>query len=525
MLLVRAGRRGRRRLVLHERSRVESPKGSGRFEIESKTVRWDPAKTAVIVCDMWERHWCKSAARRGAEMAPRMNDFVAAARRRGALIVHAPSGGMKYYENHPARKRAKDAPPAKLPDFLKHSGEMSAAERTAWPIDQSDDGCDCTPQCVTRTVLRRQTDAIKIADEDAISDSGVEIGNLFVQRGIENVIMVGVHANMCVVGRPFGLRNLVRWGKNAVLVRDLTDTMYNPRMPPRVSHVRGTDLIVEHIEKYICPTIVSCDLLGGPEFRFHEDRRPRVVLVAYEDEYHAAETLPRFAQWLQDERDCSCRVLSGVPETGIVGLEELSVADALVLYVRRKALPEQQMAMIRRYLDAGKPLVALRTSCHAFDIKAPPPEGMATWPAFDHDVLGGNYHGHIHPGPRTEISVAAGAAGNPILAGLRLEGWTSTASLYRVSPLAADATVLLTGKMRGRRRAGRLDAPLSFRPGLFHLAGRQERLPNAAISPVVGRRAVLDNEPTGPQVVSVGKVGWDKRKRSPTLRLETRKAS
>ena len=235
---------------------------------------------------------------------------------------------------------------------------------------------------------------IKIADEDAISDSGVEIGNLFVQRGIENVIFTGVHANMCVVGRPFGLRNLVRFGKNVVLVRDLTDAMYNSRKAPHVSHVRGTELVVEYIEKYICPTIASSDLLGGPAFRFRQDKRPHVVLVSYEDEYHAAETLPRFAQELCDQYGCYCSFLSGEKKAGILGLEELATADVLVLYVRRNALPKEQMGMIRRYLDAGKPLVALRTACHAFDIKAKAPEGMEVWPTFDHEVLGGNYHGH-----------------------------------------------------------------------------------------------------------------------------------
>ena len=53
--------------------------------------------------------------------------------------------------------------------------------------------------------FNRQIDTITIADEDAISDSGMEVGNLFAQCGIENVILLGVHTNMCVVGRPFGL--------------------------------------------------------------------------------------------------------------------------------------------------------------------------------------------------------------------------------------------------------------------------------------------------------------------------------
>ena len=73
-------------------------------------THWDPRKTAVVICDMWNDHWCKSAAGRVAEMAPRMNDVITALRDRGVLIIHCPSDTMKYYENHPGRKLAQSAP-------------------------------------------------------------------------------------------------------------------------------------------------------------------------------------------------------------------------------------------------------------------------------------------------------------------------------------------------------------------------------------------------------------------------------
>ena len=37
------------------------------------------------------------------------------------------------------------------------------------------------------------------------------------------------HENMCVLNRPFGIRQMVYQGQNVVLMRDLTDTMYDPR--------------------------------------------------------------------------------------------------------------------------------------------------------------------------------------------------------------------------------------------------------------------------------------------------------
>ncbi len=105
-------------------------------------------------------------------------------------------------------------------------------------------------------------------EKDAISDSGVEIWNLLEARGIRNVILMGVHVNMCVAGRPFGLRQMAKNGKHVVLMRDLTDAMYNPARWPFVSHERGTGLFIEHIEKRICPTITSDQFIGGQSFAY-----------------------------------------------------------------------------------------------------------------------------------------------------------------------------------------------------------------------------------------------------------------
>ena len=71
---------------------------------------------------------------------------------------------------------------------------------------------------------------------------------------------MGVHLNMCVLGRPVGIRQMVTVGKNVVLMRDMTDTMYNPKKRPFVSHFAGTDLVVQHVEKFWCPSITSTAL-------------------------------------------------------------------------------------------------------------------------------------------------------------------------------------------------------------------------------------------------------------------------
>ncbi len=265
-------------LHLTLRKRVETAAGSGSFQVADRPADWQAEKTAVIVCDMWAKHWCAGACRRGAEMAPRMNQLLQEARKRGMFVIHAPSGAMDLYKDHPARKRAQAAPKAaNLPKGIADwCTQIEAEKKGKYPVDQADGGCDDQPPCDSKSKMDlHQTAVLEICDEDALSDSGVEIWNLLQQRGIANVMLLGVHTNMCVLGRPFGLRNMARSGKNVVLVRDLTDTMYNPRAWPYVSHFRGTELIVEHIEKYVCPTITSNQLLGGKPFRFAGDAKEK----------------------------------------------------------------------------------------------------------------------------------------------------------------------------------------------------------------------------------------------------------
>jgi nicotinamidase-related amidase len=266
------------------RSRVET---AGEYAVSTRAETWPARKTAVIVCDMWDAHHCLIAVRRENEMVPHTEEFLKKARTRGAFIIHAPSSCMAAYQDHPARKRAQAAPAAKnLPKGIDQwCSKIPAEEKGKYPIDQSDGGEDDDAKEHAewhaklaamgrnpKSPWKSQHAGLTIRDEDAVSDSGVEIWNLLDARGIDQVMLVGVHTNMCVLGRPFGLRQLAKNGKNVVLVRDLTDTMYNPKMPPMVSHFEGTRLIVAHIEKFVCPTITSDQLLGGSEFRFAGDQ-------------------------------------------------------------------------------------------------------------------------------------------------------------------------------------------------------------------------------------------------------------
>ena len=100
--------------------------------------------------------------------------------------------------------------------------------------------------------------------DDVISDDGEEVYSFLRASGIANLMVMGVHTNMCVLNRSFAIKQMTAWGIRCVLVRDLTDTMYNPGRAPYVSHDRGTELVVEYIERHWCPSMLSRDLLESP---------------------------------------------------------------------------------------------------------------------------------------------------------------------------------------------------------------------------------------------------------------------
>jgi nicotinamidase-related amidase len=202
-------------------------------------------------------------------MAPRVNEVAKALRAKGVLIIHCPSDTMKFYEGTPQRKLAQSAPVVETKVPLQRWYHLDKTREPALPIDDTDGGCDCpmTWKKGDPYPWTRQHAAIEIAEGDAITESA-EAYYLIRQRGIEHVLICGVHLNMCVLGRPFGIRQLRAQGLDVMLLRDLTDTMYNPEKSPFVSHFAGTERMIQHVEKHWCPTVTSASVLGGAPFKF-----------------------------------------------------------------------------------------------------------------------------------------------------------------------------------------------------------------------------------------------------------------
>ncbi|MFN7993156.1 MAG: isochorismatase family protein [Bryobacteraceae bacterium] len=237
------------------RSRVQPFKNSDAWQAVTIQGKFATSTSALVICDMWDKHWCGGATRRVEDIARRMDPLLKQARAAGILVIHSPSDTITFYQDRPQRKLVLQAPRVQPPP------ELSISDPPL-PIDDSDGGCD-TPGDHEHQAWKSENPILSIGPNDAISDNGEEIYSLLHQKGIHTLFVMGVHANMCILNRTFAIRQMSKWGIRCVLVRDLTDAMYNPARRPFVSHAAGTELVIEHIEKYWCPSILSADLMAA----------------------------------------------------------------------------------------------------------------------------------------------------------------------------------------------------------------------------------------------------------------------
>lgn len=191
-----------------------------------------------------------------------------------------------------------------------------------------------------------------------------------------------------------------------------------------------------------------------------------VVLLAGDEEYRSEEALPMLARILAVRHGFKCTVLFSLnPETGeidpdnqtnVPGMEVLAEADMMVLFFRFRELPDADMKHFVDYLEAGKPILGIRTSTHAFDYKRnkESPYAKYHWRSggewkggFGQHILGEtwvNHHGR-HGGEATRGVAEPANAAHPILRGV--EDVFGPTDVYGVKHLPDDATILMRGEV------------------------------------------------------------------------------
>ena len=202
----------------------------------------------------------------------------------------------------------------------------------------------------------------------------------------------------------------------------------------------------------------------------------RVVFLTGDEEYRSEESMPMLARILAARHGFDCTVLFSInPGTGVIeperrdnlpGLEALERADLMVVFTRFRVLPDAQMRHIDAYLASGRPVIGVRTATHAFGSfsAATHPAGASTtfarWEwnhsapgsegGFGRQVLGATHRNHwgLHGKQSTRGRFAPGAAGHPLLTGIRDgEIWGPTDVYEVLLPLPDGCTPVLLGEV------------------------------------------------------------------------------
>lgn len=212
-----------------------------------------------------------------------------------------------------------------------------------------------------------------------------------------------------------------------------------------------------------------------------------IVFVSGDEEYRSEEGLPMMAKILAERHGFKCTVLFALDpktntidpdnQTNIPGLEQLKTADLMFMFLRFRELPDEQMKHIIDYTNSGKPIVALRTSTHAFSYSRNKQNPYAKYSynskikgwegGYGKQVFGEtwiNHHG-IHAKEGTRALANGLQKNHPILRGVK-DIWAPT-DVYGILGLPSDAEVLMFGQTTLGMTAS---SPLSYEKSIMPVA-------------------------------------------------------
>ena len=221
---------------------------------------YDYSEVALLSIGIWSQHSCYSATERIHDLAERANLFIVKMRDKGCHIIHG--GSYSNYscktgnwEDSTLRKNIKGRPMA----FLHDKG----INIPPLPFDDSDGGYipeDKNLEYSKKKVSMHPKISVDY-ERDCISDYSKEILNYLLDKKIKVLLVFGTHTNMCILDKPYGIKWYLRYGFPVVLVRDICDTMYNPQKPPYITQPESNLLMASWMERHICPTMDSREVL------------------------------------------------------------------------------------------------------------------------------------------------------------------------------------------------------------------------------------------------------------------------
>ncbi|QRR02116.1 ThuA domain-containing protein [Dyadobacter sandarakinus] len=187
-----------------------------------------------------------------------------------------------------------------------------------------------------------------------------------------------------------------------------------------------------------------------------------IVFIATDHEYRSEESLPALARIMAKRYGFTCTVVYALDDEGYIlpgssnlkGLDILKKADLLVMFMRFAHPEDQEMQHIDDYVKRGGPIVAFRTSTHAFEIKNDPKWEHYTWDykgpktawkdGFGEYVLGETWVSHYGTNHKqsSKLVIEPAQANNPVMTGAK-DIWVQSGG-YTAEP---KGTVIARGQV------------------------------------------------------------------------------
>lgn len=191
---------------------IQTRDADGRTKKERAVL--NPLRTAVVVIDLWDYHWCRTWSGRAGTLAQRILVALRHARQLGMTVIYAPTNFVAAYSGHPQRERIAAIPEHRAPSPYDLSAppydtefrlyRTDIPELPKWPGDMCGAKYGCTPNYGGNAMLPW----LEIEPEDLICGDGQELYNFCAEKGVENLIYVGGATNMCLVAKPEGIINM-----------------------------------------------------------------------------------------------------------------------------------------------------------------------------------------------------------------------------------------------------------------------------------------------------------------------------
>ncbi len=194
---------------------------------------------------------------------------------------------------------------------------------------------------------------------------------------------------------------------------------------------------MSNISLVMATSLICCISLGA----CGKNEPLKMVFVSGSNEYSSNISLEKYKNYLENNyENVQIALLKAGGElkfrgeySDLQGLEALDNCDVALFFTRRLTIDGEQLEAVKRYATSGRPIVGIRTASHGFQ----------NWLEFDTLVLGGNYDDHYGDGPPVQIKINSEAKNHPVLKGI--DDFSSEYSLYKTSPVASDAEVLISG--------------------------------------------------------------------------------